>query len=131
MRYINQLDHPHMLYVTKTEMEGEAREKGRTTTIKSSGCGLCSAIMVADRLLVDYDFELYDAIQLAYDVEANHKDGTNYKRFAPAFAEKMLAVVLSVYTLPLVAFDVYVTPEETRPTLLIERSVRVVVASLS
>lgn len=89
MRYVNQLQYPHMLYTTKTEMEGEAREKGRTTTIKSSGCGLCSAIMVADRLLVNYDFDLDDAIQLAYDVAANHKAGTNYKRFAPAFAEKL------------------------------------------
>ena len=45
--------------------------------------------MVADRLLVDYDFDLEDAIQLSYDTKANHRRGTDYQRFAPAFAEKM------------------------------------------
>lgn len=89
MRYVNQLDHPHMLYVTRTELEGAARERGRTTTIKASGCGLCSAIMVADRLLVNYKFDLDDAIQLSYDTKANHRVGTDYQRFAPAFAEKL------------------------------------------
>lgn len=89
MRYVNQLQHPHMLYTTRTTLEGEEREKGRTTTIKSSGCGLCSAIMVADRLLTDYQFDLPDAIQLSYDVEANYRVGTSYKRYAPAFAEKL------------------------------------------
>ena len=89
MRYVNQLDYSHMLYVTRTSMEGAAQEKGRTTTVRGSGCGLCSAIMVADRLLTDYKFDLEDAIQLSYDVEANHRPGTDYQRFAPAFAEKL------------------------------------------
>ena len=89
MRYVNQLDHPHMLYVTRTELEGAARERGRTTKIAKSGCGLCSAIMVADRLLVNYKFDLDDAIQLSYDTKANHRVGTDYQRFAPAFAEKL------------------------------------------
>ena len=89
MRYVNQLQHPHLLYTTRTTLEGEEREKGRTTTVKSSGCGLCSAIMVADRLLSDYQFDLPDAFQLSYDVEANCRVGTNYKRYAPALAEKL------------------------------------------
>ena len=89
MKYVNQLEHPHMLYTTRTEMEGEGKERGRTTTIKASGCGLCSAIMVADRLLVNYKFDLDDAIQLSYDTKANHRVGTDYQRFAPAFAEKL------------------------------------------
>ena len=89
MRYVNQLENPHMLYVTRTSQEGADKERGRTTTIKSSGCGLCSAIMVADRLLVNYKFDLDDAIQLSYDTEANHRLGTDYQRFAPAFAEKL------------------------------------------
>ena len=89
MRYVNQLENPHMLYVTRTNQEGADKERGRTTTIKSSGCGLCSAIMVADRLLVNYKFDLDDAIQLSYDTEANHRLGTDYQRFAPAFAEKL------------------------------------------
>ncbi len=89
MKYINQLDHADIPYITRTTLEGEAREKGLTTTIRSSGCGLCSAIMVADRLLPYYQFEIPDAIQLSYDAQANHRVGTNYRRFAPAFAEKM------------------------------------------
>lgn len=89
MKYVNQLDYPDWLYVTKTDLEEALREKGRTTTVASSACGLCSAVMVADRLLVDSGFELKDAIRLSYDVKANFSHGTSYKRFAPAFAEKM------------------------------------------
>ena len=90
MKYVNQLDYPDWLYVTKTDLEDAYREKGRTTTVASSACGLCSAIMVADRLLVNHDFDLKAAIRLAYDVKANFTHGTSYKRFAPAFAEKMV-----------------------------------------
>jgi len=89
MKYINQRDYPDWLYVTRTELEGEDREKGKTTTVASSACGLCSAIMVADRLLVDSGFDLKAALKLSYEVKANFGRGTNYQRFAPAFAEKM------------------------------------------
>jgi len=89
MKYINQLDYIHIPYVTRTTMEGTDWEKGQNTTVRSSGCGLCSAVMVADRLLVNYDFDLNAAVSLSYEVAANHRRGTDYKRFAPAFAEKM------------------------------------------
>ena len=90
MKYINQLDYPHWLYVTKTDMEDEVqREKGKVTTIRSSGCGLCSAIMVADQLLPNSTFDLTEAIDISYATKANHKAGTDYKRFGPAFAEKL------------------------------------------
>ena len=89
MLYVNQLDHPHLRYITRTSLEEEAKEKGKLTTVKSSGCGLCSAVMVADRLLPNCNFGLYDALDLSYATEANHRGGTDYKRFAPAFAEKM------------------------------------------
>ena len=90
MKYINQLEYADISYITKTDMEEEAdREAGKRTTVRSSGCGLCSSLMVADRLLVDTDFSLYDAIQLSYDVKANYQRGTSYKRYAPAFAEKL------------------------------------------
>lgn len=88
MKYINQKEYPDWLYVTKTEMESEEKEKGRTTTIYSSGCGLCSAIMVADRLVPNCGFDLKEALRMSYDTNANHLKGTDYKRFAPAFAEK-------------------------------------------
>jgi len=89
MLYVNQLEHPHLRYTTRTSFEGQAREIGKNTSVRNSGCGLCSAVMVADRLLPNCNFSLTDAIDLSYEVEANHKRGTDYNRFAPAFAEKM------------------------------------------
>ena len=89
MKFVNQLDYPDWLYVTKTDLEEERREHGRTTTVATSACGLCSAVIVADRLLVNSNFELKDALALAYETKANYHVGTSYKRFAPAFADKM------------------------------------------
>lgn len=90
MKFVNQRDYPHWLYVTRTDMEEEAeREKGKTTTVASSACGLCSAVMVADRLLPNCAFDLGQAISLSYEVKANYRRGTSYARFAPAFAEKL------------------------------------------
>ena len=89
MKYINQRDYPHWLYVTRTDMEGEEKERGKTTTVYTSACGLCCAIMVADRLLPNCDFDLNQAISLSYEVKENYRGGTSYARFAPAFAEKM------------------------------------------
>ncbi|MBQ8748415.1 MAG: hypothetical protein IJZ14_01200 [Oscillospiraceae bacterium] len=89
MRYENQREHPHMLYVTRQALEDEKqREYGKTTTMRSSGCGLCAGVMVLDRLLPHYEFSLEDAIQLSYDAEANLVVGTDYARFGPALAEK-------------------------------------------
>ena len=88
MKYINQLKYPHMLYITRTNPDDPGHERGKTTTIRSSGCGLCSAIMVADRLLPYYEFTLSDAIELSYSIPANRSAGTS-KEFFPAFAEKL------------------------------------------
>ena len=89
MKYVNQKEYPDWLYITRTDLEGAACEKGKTTTVSSSGCGLCSAVMVADQLLIHSNFELKDAIRLAYDSRANHEIGTDYKIYAPAFAQKL------------------------------------------
>lgn len=88
MLYINQLKHPHMLYVTRANPDDPAHERGKTTTIRNAGCGLCSAIMVADRLLPYYEFTLNDAIDLSYAIPANRSRGTA-RTFFPAFAEKL------------------------------------------
>ncbi|MBQ7717917.1 MAG: hypothetical protein IJT38_01265 [Clostridia bacterium] len=89
MKYINQKKYPDILYVTRVNMsDPESVERGRTTTISSSGCGLCSAVMVASRLIPNCNFELKDAIRISYDNNANHQVGTDYKIFAPAFAER-------------------------------------------
>jgi hypothetical protein len=89
MKFINQRDYPDWLYVTRTDMEGKSHEWGKTSTVFTSACGLCAAIMVADRLLPNCDFDLTQAIDLSYAAKANHLTGTDYARFAPAFAEKL------------------------------------------
>lgn len=90
MKYVNQLDYPHLQYVNQTSYEDPAaRERGRKDTIATAGCGLCSSIMVAHRLRVlDGDYEVEDARQLSYDVGANRWSGTRGSVFFPAFAEK-------------------------------------------
>jgi len=88
MKYINQRDYPHWLYRTGLDLEGEEKEDRRTTTISSSGCGLCSAVMVMDRLIPNNNFELNNAIRLSYECGANHLRGTDYSLFAHYFAEK-------------------------------------------
>ena len=64
MKFVNQTDYPEIPYITRTKLEGEEYEKGKNTTIKTSGCGLCSAIMVLDRLVPNANFSLEDAIAL-------------------------------------------------------------------
>lgn len=89
MKYINQKLYPDIPYITRQELETEeAREAGLHTTVASSACGLCTAVTVVDRLTVNTDFNLSDAIRLAYDTNANHRIGTDYKIFAPALAER-------------------------------------------
>ena len=86
MRFICQRDYPDMPYRTCTDTPED--EYGQHTTVSSSACGPCCAIMAADRLLTDYQFDVEDAIQLSYDTGANHERGTDYAIYAPAFAEK-------------------------------------------
>jgi len=89
MKYINQLDYEHLPYVTCTEATGEKFERGQKTTIRSSGCGLCSAIMVAHRLLPNIEFGLDEALAISYESKANYGAGTGYQRFVPAFAQRV------------------------------------------
>ena len=89
MKYINQLEYPHWLFITRTGHEGEEFEKGKTTTVKNSGCGMCGAVMMAHQLIPNCDFELTDAINLCYAVKGNQKKGTDYSIYGPALAEKL------------------------------------------
>ena len=68
---------------------GEEFEKGKTTTIATSGCGLCSAVMMADQLIPNCRFELQDALDLSYAVKGNQKKGTDFNIYGPAVAEKL------------------------------------------
>ena len=88
MRYVNQKEHPEIPYITCTTPDHPRHEQGKTTSIKTSGCGLCSSIMVLDRLLPDYKFELEDAVALSYEIGANYGAGTA-RIYFPVFAERM------------------------------------------
>ncbi len=90
MKYVNQLQYPDMQYITRVKDPDEERRKvGLANTVAKSGCGLCSSVMVADRLRVDDgNFEIEDARQLSYDSGANHSQGTDGSIYFPAFAEK-------------------------------------------
>ena len=78
MKYINQLAYPNMQYITHAaNPDPERRAFGLTTTIAGSGCALCSAVMIADRLHVgEGKFGIEEARQLSYDCGANQKAGT-------------------------------------------------------
>lgn len=86
MRFVNQNDYPDMKYLTVTDNPGDPY--GTTTTVKSSACGPCAAIMALDRLCTDYQFDVEDAINLSYETGANHQKGTDGKLYFPAFANK-------------------------------------------
>lgn len=89
MKFVCQKDYPHWIYVTRTGLVGEEFEKGKTTTVASSACGLCCAVMMADQLIPNCSFELSDAIDLSYQLNANHRYGTDYTIYAPVLAEKL------------------------------------------
>ena len=68
MKYVNQLEYPWIMYQTNREHpEDTRRDHG---TFAMSGCGLASAIMVADRLLVDQPARYTGLAESAQDDEA-------------------------------------------------------------
>ena len=86
MLYINQRDYPDKPYITFTD-EPE-NEEGKHTTVKSSGCGLCSSMMMVDRLLPNVSFTLDEAIEMSYRAHANNGSGTKFKRFTPELEKR-------------------------------------------
>ena len=90
MKYVNQLDYPHLQYITQTANPDPVyRRIGLENNVAKSGCGLCTAVMIASRLRVDDGtFEIEDARQLSYDCGANQWTGTRGDVYFPAFAEK-------------------------------------------
>ena len=88
MRYVNQKKYPDKIYVTRANPEDPRHEIGKTTTVSNAGCALCSAVMVADRLLPNFKFELEDVMAISYEAKANWSAGTS-RAFFPAFGEKL------------------------------------------
>lgn len=87
MKYRNQKEFAYILYACNTDDPSD--EKMHRSSLDITGCGLCCAVMVADRLLIEPEFDIKEALQLSYACGANHKLGTDYHIFAPYFSEKM------------------------------------------
>lgn len=85
MKLINQNDYEDVIYVTKTKKPDW--EKGLHTTIKSSGCGICSGMMVAQ--FFNQELSMDEAIKLAYDYNANTSAGTKYKEYSYGLCDKL------------------------------------------
>lgn len=89
MKFVCQRDYPHWLYITRTGLEEAEQEIGKSTSVSTSGCGLCASVMMADQLIPNCDFNLTDAIDLSYETNANHRYGTDYARYAPVLCERL------------------------------------------
>lgn len=82
--YVNQTRYPHVPYPTMTAIPALTRND---TTVRSAGCGLCSASMVVTNL-TGVEFPLIDSLELSMSVKANHSPGTDMDLFAPYVAER-------------------------------------------
>ena len=82
--YVNQTRYPHVPYPTMTAIPALTRND---TTVRSAGCGLCSASMVVTNL-TGVEFPLIDSLELSMSVNANHIPGTDMDLIAPYVAER-------------------------------------------
>lgn len=86
MRYVNQLEYPHLPYPTKIK-KADVPEEKKKTTVRSSGCGLCCACMTID-LLTDKSLDIEECVRISEDCGANHGVGTDMSMLGPVIAEK-------------------------------------------
>ena len=84
MLYLNQLDYPHIPY--HHNMANGGPLEGRDT-VKTSGCGLCCAAMVVDRLTTQ-SLSIEEAVRLSEENGANLGIGTSMKILGPIVAER-------------------------------------------
>ncbi len=84
MQYLNQLGFPHIRYIHGTSVEGFSK---RYHNVGTSGCGLCSACMMVDRLTAQ-KLEIEEAVRLSEDNGANIIAGTRMVILGPVLAEK-------------------------------------------
>lgn len=89
IKLVNQNDYPDLIYITKTKKP--EWESGLKTTIKTSGCGICCGVMVAN--FFGYELSIEDAIKISYENNANTSFGTKYKEYGNGLANKFGLIV--------------------------------------
>ena len=86
MKYINQLDYSHIPYPTRVKQE-EYAPNGLQTSVRSSGCGLCSVCMAID-LLTDKTLSIEECVNISRECVANYSRGTDMNILGPVIAER-------------------------------------------
>lgn len=85
MKHIIQRKYSYIPYPQYTDEPENPR--GKKGTIRSGGCGVCSACMIVDQLTTE-KFSVRECAQLSFSVGGNHSSGTDMTRLGPALAEK-------------------------------------------
>ena len=83
MIYLNQLDYPDMAYLHDTSNPNGPRHGN----VAKSGCGLCSACMMVDRLTAK-KLPLEEAVRLSEENGCNTIPGTRMIYLGPVLAER-------------------------------------------
>ena len=86
MKYVNQLEYAHIPYPTWVKDEAYA-PNGKNTSVRQSGCGLCSVCMAID-LLTDKTLDIEECVRISMDCVANYSRGTDMNILGPVIAEK-------------------------------------------
>ena len=86
MKFVNQLDYPHIHY--SHNLSHPEMPQMKEGTFAKSACGLASPMMGADRLLVNYKFDIRDAMALIYETGANKGIGSKIRYACPVFAHR-------------------------------------------
>ena len=86
MKYINQLGYAHIPYPTRMEDPAYA-PNGKPTTVRSSGCGLCSVCMGIN-MITDANVDITEITRISMECSANHLSGTDMNVLGPVIAEK-------------------------------------------
>ena len=63
MKYVNQLQYAHIPYPTKVKIP-EFAPDGYPSTVRSSGCGLCSVCMAID-LITDKTLDIEECVRIS------------------------------------------------------------------
>ena len=86
MKYINQLEYAHIPYPTRVK-QAEYAPNGMKSTVRGSGCGLCSVCMAID-ILTDTTLDIEECVRISCECVANYSRGTDMNVLGPVIAEK-------------------------------------------